>query len=124
VKECLFLCSPLDYGVPTGSFHSVYSDAHSCHSAHSDPPSSQEDKEHNLTHANLDFNSDDEIVYPITQYSWQSDTGNQSLTLEIDHNGGSVQVSIQAQPDTTTTGPENSDMELTDLEDHGDPEVS
>lgn len=120
----VFLCSPLDYGVPTGSFHSVYSDAHSCRSAHSDPPSSQEDKEHNLTHANLDFNSDDEIVYPITQYSWQSDTGNQSLTLEIDHNGGSVQVSIQAQPDTTTTGPENSDMELTDLEDQGDPEVS
>lgn len=120
----VFLCSSLDYGVPTGSFHSVYSDTHSCRSAHSDPPSPQEDKEHHLTHASLDFNSDDEIVYPITQYSWQSDTGNQSLTLEIDHNGGSVQVSIQAQPDTTTTGPENSDMELTDLEDQGDPEVS
>ena len=115
---------PSDHDVPTGSFHSVYSDTHSCRSAHSDPLSSQEDKEFNLTHANLDFNSDDEIVYPITQYSWQSDTGNQSLTLEIDHNGGSVQVSIQAQPDTTTAGLEASDMELTDPDDPGDPEVS
>jgi len=41
------------------------------------------------------------------------------VTLEVDHTGGVVQVSIQAQPDTTTAA-----MELTDLDDPGEPEES
>lgn len=48
------------------------------------------------------------------------------MTLEVDHTGGVVQVSIQAQPDTTTAAirHETSDMELTDLDDAGEPEES
>lgn len=119
----LILCSlPIDHELPTDSFHFGLP---SYRSAHSDPPSpsQQASNDYHLTH---DFNSDDEIAYPVTQYSWQSDTGNQSVTLEVDHTGGVVQVSIQAQPDTTTAAirHETSDMELTDLDDAGEPEES
>ena len=112
----------VDHELPTDSFHFGLP---SYRSAHSDPPSPspQGSNDYHLTH---DFNSDDEIAYPVTQYSWQSDTGNQSVTLEVDHTGGVVQVSIQAQPDTTTAAirHETSDMELTDLDDTGEPEES
>ena len=67
------------------------------------------------SHTNLDG---DELVFPIGhQYSWSADTGNgRSLMLEIDHNGTSLQLSIQAPQGELP----HSDMDLTDLDEAED----
>lgn len=105
---------------PTGTLYQL--EPVSAHSAHSDPPSPhplelrQETARLHLSQAmnlDLDNNSEDEIVVPIShQYSWGSDSS-RALRLEIDHRGTAVQLSIEP------TGAQ--DMDLTDPEDHIDP---
>lgn len=100
----------------------AFIDSDSISSVHSEPPSSgDEDGDSSLHHPQLSESHEDELVIPPSrQYSWTTDTSNgRSLMLEIDHNGTSVQLSIQAQ---AAEGGEddlrNLDMDLEEAEDN------